>query len=118
MGAKKMGGGPPPFFQTKKKKKKKKKKNIMEKLKRMHLKYKISKIYYSHNGRTKLADIEIFPSKLKALEDKIHANLYPGINIDNLPFFVPIAIKAQGQTMIHDWVYENRAIYFTELNRL
>ncbi len=90
----------------------------MEKLKRMNLKYKISKIYHSYNGRTKLADIEIFPSKLKALQDKIHANIYPGINIDNLPFFVPIAIKAKGQTMIHDWYYENRAIYLTELNRL
>ncbi|MEK7539417.1 MAG: helix-turn-helix domain-containing protein [Patescibacteria group bacterium] len=90
----------------------------MEKLKRMNLKYKISKTYYSDNGRTKLADIEIFPSKLKALKDKIHANIYPGINIDNLPFFVPIAICAKGQTMIHDWYYENRAIYLTELNRL
>jgi len=90
----------------------------LEKLKRMNLKFKILKRYFSYNGRTKLADIEILPSKLKALEDKIHSNPYPGINIDNLPFFVPIAIRAQGQTMIHDWVYENRAIYFTELNRL
>lgn len=90
----------------------------LEKLKRMNLKYKILKRYYSYNGRTKLADIEILPSKLIALADKIHSNPYPGINIDNLPFFVPIAIKAKGQTMIHDWVYENRAIYFTELNRL
>ncbi len=90
----------------------------LEKLKRMNLKYKISKIYHSHNGRTKLADIEIFPSKLKALDDKIHANLYPGINIDNLPFFVPIAIRAKGQTLIHDWYYEVRMIYMTELNRL
>ncbi|MEK7088716.1 MAG: UDP-N-acetylglucosamine 1-carboxyvinyltransferase [Patescibacteria group bacterium] len=90
----------------------------LEKLKRMNLKYKILKRYYSYNKRTKLADIEIFPSKLKALSDKIHSNPYPGINIDNLPFFVPIAIRAKGQTMIHDWVYENRAIYFTELNRL
>ncbi|MEI6580550.1 MAG: UDP-N-acetylglucosamine 1-carboxyvinyltransferase [bacterium] len=90
----------------------------LEKLKRMNLKYKVSKIYYSYNGRTKLADIIIFPSKLKALPDKIHANKYPGINMDNLPFFVPIAIKAKGQTMIHDFFYENRAIYFTELNRL
>src|SRR3989338_863713 len=90
----------------------------LEKLKRMNLKYKILKNYYSYNGRTKLADIEIFPSKLQALSDKIHSNPYPGINIDNLPFFVPIAIRATGQTMIHDWVYENRAIYFTELNRL
>ena len=90
----------------------------LEKLRRMNLKYKVSKMYFSHNGRTKLVDLEIFPSKLIALHDKIHANPYPGINMDNLPFFVPIAIKAKGQTMIHDWVYENRAIYFTELNRL
>ena len=90
----------------------------LEKLKRMNLKYKILKQYKSYNGRTNLADIKIFPSKLIALSDKIHSNPYPGINIDNLPFFVPIAIRAKGQTMIHDWVYENRAIYFTELNRL
>jgi len=90
----------------------------MEKLKRMNLKFKISKTYHSYNKRTKLADIEIFPSKLIALHDKLHSNPYPGINIDNLPFFVPIAIRAKGQTMIHDWVYENRAIYLTELNRL
>lgn len=90
----------------------------LEKLKRMNLKYKILKNYYSYNGRTKLTDIEIFPSKLKALPDKIHSNPYPGINIDNLPFFAAIAIRAKGQTMIHDWVYENRAIYLTELNRL
>src|SRR3989344_8499049 len=90
----------------------------LEKLKRMNLKYKILKKYYSYNGHTKLVDIEILPSKLIALADKIHPNPYPGINIDNLPFFVPIAIRAKGQTMIHDWIYENRAIYFTELNRL
>lgn len=90
----------------------------LEKLKRMGLRFKLSKKYYSYNGRTKLVDIEIFPSKLVAPEDKIHSNPYPGINIDNLPFFVPIATQAKGQTLIHDWVYENRAIYFTELNRL
>jgi len=90
----------------------------LEKLKRMNLKFKLSPMYYSYNKKTKLVDIVIYPSKLIALEDKIHSNPYPGINIDNLPFFVPIAIKAKGQTMVHDWVYENRAIYFTELNRL
>lgn len=88
------------------------------KLKKMGLKYKILKKYFSYNGKTKLVDIEILPSVLKAPEDKIHANPYPGINIDNLPFFIPIAVKAKGQTLIHDWFYENRAIYATELNRL
>ncbi len=90
----------------------------IEKLKRMGLKYKILKKYKSYNNQTNLIDLKIYPSKLKALADKIHANPYPGINMDNLPFFVPIAIRAKGQTMIHDWTYENRAIYFTELNRL
>jgi UDP-N-acetylglucosamine 1-carboxyvinyltransferase len=55
---------------------------------------------------------------LKSAGDKIHAQPYPGINTDNLPFFVPIATQAVGTTLIHDWMWENRAIYFTELNRL
>jgi len=90
----------------------------LEKLRRMELRYEVSGAYKSHNGRTSLVDLKIYPSELKALEDKIHPCPYPGINMDNLPFFVPIAIKAKGQTMIHDWVYDNRAIYFTDLNRL
>ena len=43
---------------------------------------------------------------------------FPGLNIDNLPFFAVIAAVAEGQTLLHDWVYENRAIYLTELNKL
>ena len=88
------------------------------KLKTMGLKFAVSREYLSQNGRTKLVDIQIFLSKLKALPDKIHAQAYPGINTDNLPFFVPIATQAKGTTLIHDWMWENRAIYFTELNRL
>lgn len=87
-------------------------------LKKMGLKYKVLKKYVSKNEKTKLIDIEILPSIFKAPYDKIHANPYPGINIDNLPFFVPIAVRATGTTLIHDWFYENRAIYATELNRL
>ena len=88
------------------------------KLQVMGLKYKISKKYLAKNQHTKLVDITVFPSKLKVLKDKIHALPYPGINSDNLPFFVPIATQAEGTTLIHDWMWENRAIYFTELNRL
>lgn len=88
------------------------------KLKKMGLKYKILKNYRAENKYTKLVDILIEPSELTALEDKIEARPFPGINIDNLPFFGLIAACAKGQTLIHDWVYENRAIYLTELNRL
>lgn len=90
----------------------------LAKLKVMGLKYNLSKEYLASNENTKLVDITVFPSKLKALKDKIHAQPYPGINSDNLPFFVPIATQAEGTTLVHDWMWENRAIYFTELNRL
>lgn len=90
----------------------------LEKLKRMGLVFKLSKQYFSHNGRTKLVDITVSPSELTAPHDKIHTQPFPGINNDNLPFFVPICTFAEGQTLIHDWTWENRAIYFTELNRL
>lgn len=88
------------------------------KLEKMGLKYKQSKVYKAKNDRTNLVDITVYPSKLIALQDKIHAQPYPGINTDNLPFFVPIATQAKGTTLIHDWMWENRAVYFTELNRL
>jgi len=88
------------------------------KLEKMGLKYEQSKSYKSKNGETNLVDIKIKPSKLTALLDKIHAQPYPGINTDNLPFFAVIACFAKGTTLIHDWMWENRAIYFTELNKL
>jgi UDP-N-acetylglucosamine 1-carboxyvinyltransferase len=48
----------------------------------------------------------------------LHPNLYPGLNPDNLPYFVLIAAVARGRTLIHDWMYENRAIYYTELTKI
>jgi UDP-N-acetylglucosamine 1-carboxyvinyltransferase len=43
---------------------------------------------------------------------------FPGLNIDNLPFFAVIAAQAEGSTLIHDWVYDNRAIHLSDLTRL
>ncbi|HEY4511953.1 MAG TPA: UDP-N-acetylglucosamine 1-carboxyvinyltransferase [Candidatus Paceibacterota bacterium] len=88
------------------------------KLKNMGFKYEILKRYKAENGRTNLVDIKTFPSSLKALGAKIHAQPYPGINMDNLPFFAVIATQVEGETMIHDWVYEERAIYYKELDKL
>ncbi len=88
------------------------------KLEKMGFVYTKSDVYLADNGLTRLVDITTTPSTLKALEEKIYARPYPGLNIDNLPFFAVIATQAQGQTLIHDWVYEKRAIYFTELDKL
>ena len=70
------------------------------------------------NGRTRLVDITTHPGPLRAPIDKIHPLPFPGLNIDNLPFFALIAACAEGTTTIHDWVYENRAIYLTELTKI
>ncbi|MFH1412749.1 MAG: UDP-N-acetylglucosamine 1-carboxyvinyltransferase [bacterium] len=90
----------------------------LEKLRIMGQKFKLSKQYKSKNHKFNLVDIKLIPSELKALPDKIHPQPYPGINIDNLPLFIPILTQAKGTTLVHDWVYEVRAIYYTELNRL
>jgi UDP-N-acetylglucosamine 1-carboxyvinyltransferase len=93
--------------------------NVLEK---MGLHYKVRPIEanggFSENGITKLADIVLEPSDLVAFPEKIHARPYPALNIDNLPFFAVIATQAEGTTLIHDWSYEKRAIYYTELDRL
>jgi UDP-N-acetylglucosamine 1-carboxyvinyltransferase len=70
------------------------------------------------NARVSLVDIKTFSSKLTALPDKIEAHPYPGLNIDNLPFFAVIATQAKGQTLIHDWIYETRAIHYKDLDKL
>lgn len=88
------------------------------KLSKMGLAYTMSEPYLSHNKRTKLVDITTKPSTLTALEEKIYGRPYPGLNIDNLPFFAVIATQAKGQTLIFDWVYDGRAIHYTELEKL
>lgn len=87
-------------------------------LEKMGFRYEKSKPYLSHNQKTRLVDIKTKRSKLVASLEKIHSRPYPGLNADNLPFFAVIATQAEGQTLIHDWMYEKRAIYFTELDRL
>ena len=87
-------------------------------LSEMGLRYDCTDEYPAANGRTRLVDLTTHPSTLRAPIDKVHPMPFPGLNIDNLPFFAVIAAIAEGQTLVHDWVYENRAIYLTELAKL
>ncbi|MFY9915264.1 MAG: UDP-N-acetylglucosamine 1-carboxyvinyltransferase [Nocardioidaceae bacterium] len=87
-------------------------------LEEMGFQYERTDEYLAGNGHTRLVDLTTKPSTLHAPMDKVHPMPFPGLNIDNLPFFSIIAATATGQTMIHDWVYENRAIYLTELTKL
>ncbi len=87
-------------------------------LQQMGLSYERGEAYSSENGHTVLRDITIKPSEFTAPPEKIAPRPYPGINIDNLPFFVPIATQAKGRTLIHDWVYDGRAKWYMEMQKL
>lgn len=84
----------------------------------MGLKYDKTDEYKARNGHTRLVDITLKHSELHAPVDKLHSMPFPGVNMDNLPFLGLIATVAEGRTLVHDWSYENRAIYFTELTKL
>ncbi len=90
------------------------------KLEKMGLKYDISPSYKADNGRTELVDLTIHKhhGKLIAPQEKIHPNVFPGLNIDHLPYFVPIVAIARGRTLIHDWIYEDRALMYTEMKKI
>ena len=87
-------------------------------LEQMGLQYEQTPEYKARNGKSRLVDISLKKSKLTAAKDKLHSMPFPGVNMDNLPFLGLIATVAKGRTLVHDWSYENRAIYFTELSKL
>jgi UDP-N-acetylglucosamine 1-carboxyvinyltransferase len=90
------------------------------KLKKMGLDFVISERYKATNGYTDLVDLTVHKHNgtLKALAEKIYSRPYPGLNADNLPYFVPIGAVLNGRTLIHDWMYENRALYYTEMTKV
>jgi UDP-N-acetylglucosamine 1-carboxyvinyltransferase len=90
----------------------------LETLRGMGLEFTTSPEYLANNQRSRLVDVTVKKSQLVAPKDKIAPMPFPGLNIDNLPFFAVIAASANGTTLIHDWVFETRAIYLTELAKL
>ncbi|OGD32389.1 UDP-N-acetylglucosamine 1-carboxyvinyltransferase [Candidatus Azambacteria bacterium RIFCSPHIGHO2_02_FULL_52_12] len=64
-----------------------------------------------------LADIEVFPSRLRAVA-KTHNMPYPGFSSDLLPIFAVLVTQAKGVSLIHDWMYEGRLKYIDELKRM
>lgn len=90
----------------------------LEYLKIMGQKVRISNKRMSQSGHFHLADLSFPASSLTALPDKLHPRPYPGLNIDAVPLFIPMLTQAKGRTLVHDWIYENRAIYALDLQKL
>jgi UDP-N-acetylglucosamine 1-carboxyvinyltransferase len=86
-------------------------------LRSMGLNYTATAPYLARNQFTNLVDVTLSESHLTAPKDKL--TTFPSaVNMDNLPFMALIATRATGRTLVHDWPYENRAIYLTELTKL
>lgn len=69
-------------------------------------------------GHYQLAAIKIRPaSKLKAVK-KVHNMPYPGFTPDILPPFAVLMTQAIGTSLIHDWMYEGRQRYVSELIKM
>lgn len=90
------------------------------KLEKMGARFTQSKRYKARNGFTDLVNVTVHKhdGALRAAEGKLYSRPYPGINMDNLPYFVPVCAVAKGRSLVHDWSYENRAIYYTELSKI
>ncbi|MDT7868214.1 MAG: UDP-N-acetylglucosamine 1-carboxyvinyltransferase [Candidatus Pacebacteria bacterium] len=66
------------------------------------------------NFEIKKKTIVLKPSKLKGT--KIQVGYHPKFPTDAQPPFGVLATQAEGVTLIHDWMYENRFSYLNELN--
>lgn len=66
------------------------------------------------NYEIKKKNILVKPSKIKAGK-KIQTGLYPKFPSDLQPPFGVLATQAEGVTLIHEWLYENRFGYLNEL---
>jgi UDP-N-acetylglucosamine 1-carboxyvinyltransferase len=90
----------------------------LQKLAIMGQKFQIKNRRRSTNGHFDIVDVKLTPSELTALPDKLYGRPYPGLNIDNVPLFLPMLTQAKGKSLVHDWCYENRAVYYAELTKV
>jgi UDP-N-acetylglucosamine 1-carboxyvinyltransferase len=50
---------------------------------------------------------------------QIKCNPWPGLPVDTLPLFIPLALAAEkGQTLFHNWMYEAGLFWTSELHKL
>ncbi len=90
------------------------------KLEKMGLEFNKSEIYKADNGHTDLIDLTVHKhnGQLVAPVEKIYGRPFPGLNIDHLPYFVPICAVAKGESLVHDWVYEDRALMYMDIKKI
>lgn len=59
--------------------------------------------------------LAIYPSKLVAPKGKIQTRPWPGFPTDLMSPFIVVATQAEGTTLCHEWMYENRLFFVDKL---
>jgi UDP-N-acetylglucosamine 1-carboxyvinyltransferase len=62
--------------------------------------------------------LRILPSAGPYVAARLQAGLYPKLVTDHLPPFVVLATQAEGNTLVHDWLFEARQSYIRELAKM
>lgn len=62
--------------------------------------------------------ITVLPAKRLVSPGKVKAELYPGIPTDALSLFAVLAAKSDGDTLIHEHMYEGRFNYIPEFEKM
>ena len=62
--------------------------------------------------------ITVLPAKHLVSPGKVKAELYPGIPTDALSLFAVLATRADGETLVHEHMYEGRFNYISEFEKM
>ncbi len=62
--------------------------------------------------------IQVLPPKQAYQGSKIQCGLYPKLASDDMPPFAVLATQAAGETVIYEWLYENRLGHIPELQKM
>jgi UDP-N-acetylglucosamine 1-carboxyvinyltransferase len=62
--------------------------------------------------------VKVIPPEGDYIGTKIQAGLYPKLNSDFIPPMSVLATQAKGESLLHEWMYENRQGYVESLNQM
>lgn len=90
----------------------------LEKFKEAGLKIEIQPLALSKQKNYQLANLLVDGKvDLKAI-DKVHDMPFPGFAADLVQPFTAMMTQAKGTTLIHDWMYDGRTKYVSELKKM
>ncbi len=90
----------------------------LEKFKEAGLKIEIQPLALSKQKNYQLANLLVDGKvNLKAI-DKVHDMPFPGFAADLVQPFTAMMTQAKGTTLIHDWMYDGRTKYVSELKKM